>query len=1075
MTFERTPIARAVEDANDDPDRILEELDRHMDDAELLSKRELILGIVEGNINENGTVSQYDIARINEVITDKVNLRGLGSDEQVAGALNAIGENKAGIFRLVIGLLMGIAGISLMVYSFIQQNKDHDKTIQSIRDSTEAIKKNALSFKTVTISASTKPVITEEVIKLYGQIKDLWWQIVGEGATELPVRPEEFLKNTPYPWNQKTKSVSNIVMTQIWRGETGKLRELSKGVEIITRDLAKCTDKVEKWFDDFTGHLTKGEPLPSNFPALEEMLYIKNPFGDKGQILSSLTASVLSRSQQAWPLRYKESELLPTGESALANFKTARDFNLILKGDGTYIADACIHAMDMGSKCADDIKRLGEMSTKMASRLKVMEDKAKDSLSKLQGMERGDYTVGLRKINGQIGDLNKLNEAIDRTVINGIRVAKHVEKFLAQSKHYDDLVSKMRYKAMVAGGEAEAAAGNNSFNLPGLNEFTGDTGGVHQLVPQQKPFQTSETLSQDDMPTAIITHEDERVLDQYVRDIDFELESVDKLQAIADRLHESGTISRSDVAEIEQAAPGLMALLPDQPNFTFRQSTVGYEAGLNAIGNHISAKGGIIAAIIAAIAAVVGFILTKIFGGGNGSGKESAGIPTPAPEVVSSNEQSKANANKIVNDAKARQREEGESKRKDELRQQEQKAARLADEARNAATEERKRQAAVELKALEEKRKAFEAANDKKAREDRIASPSTASDRIGSGSETLKALIFSVDKTDAHLPESVLNIYRQIVIKLLRYGSKDATIANQLCVAWLIGKQPSILSFTSKESINERYNTFVYAPDAVKRVKTACALLDGVGEKIDAISDLAKAAHDSATKFWSTKPETFRSMDDFNKAMSSTGLGDALAKIKERSTELEEEAKKIYPMRSELKYDFIDVTKSDKIMQANPIPVQLEALNAEYDKHTVPRSILNFRDSMKRLETKINEDGRHQDYHGGMRKHNYYMADNVYGSKGMSGDGSGRGVNLELRKKLLEDGMPSEVFAAIARVQREQIDYVNQAHRKIQGAVNSSAYVLGDLRRFYEVAVHAGKENVEYQNQLKKLIDEFKK
>lgn len=1071
MGFEQSELSRSIEQSQCDGDKILDEINRHIDDCDIAMRRETVLDIIEDNINENGTVSVYDIARINEVVPES-NLRNLGSDENVAAALNAIGENKAGLFRLVIGLLMGIAGIGMMVYGFIQQNKHHDDTISNIRSTTDALAKSALSFKTITITSSTKPVITEEVIKIYGKIKDLWWQSVGDGAPELPTRPEEFLKNPIYPWSQKTKDVQSIVITQLWSGQTPAIRKLASGLQDVAIDLAKSTQKVEKYLDDFSKHLAKGEPLPRNFPAPEEMFYIKNPFGE-GRILPSIREGLLEASQSAWPLRYKESELTNGAASKLASGHTAFQIGLTTRGLGAEIADSCTLAMDMGTNSADAIKEISELSTKMASRLKVLEDKAKDGLSKLEGMDRGDYNVTLKKINVQISELNKLSEVINRTIVNGTTMSKKISAFLTKMKHYDDLVSKMRYAAMKAGGEKKAA-GNNGIGFTfGLNSLDEQSTWVDDAVAQAASV-TKVAVDDPNDPTDIANSFDEAGLDKYLEEAELEITAVEKLRDIADRIHETGTISRADVNEIENAAPGLLSYMEDQPNFTFRPSTVGLEPALNALGSRISAKGGILAAIIAAILGVIGFIIAKVFGGKGGAGKDAPeGIPSPSPEVKATNESAKANADKELADAKRKWREEDDRKRKEQAREREERLAKLAEQASRASAEQA-RQIEAEKKKLEEESKKQAAARAIEERESRIMDPANASRIMGNQPQTADAYIFSIDKTDAHLPEPVLTIYRQIVKSLLRYGASEAIISKNLSVSWLLRMQPSIATFTSKENINTWYNTFIYAPDAVKRVKNACALLDGVGEKIDEISDLAAKAHNAAIAFWNKKPTEFRSMSQFNDAMASTGLGEALSKIKDRSAELQEMAAKINPVRSELKYNFIDVTKSDAIAKLNPIPVQIEALNAEYAKHTLPKGILKFRDSIESIQNKISKDDRHQDYHGGMRGSNFYMADNVYGSKGMSGKDNGRGVNLELRKKLIEAGMPAEVFAAIARVQREQIDYVNQAHRRIQGAVNNSAYVIGDLRRYYESAMSVGRDNVVYQERLSALIKAFK-
>lgn len=1072
MGFEQSELSRSIEQSQCDGDKILDEINRHIDDCDIAMRRETVLDIIEDNINENGTVSVYDIARINEVVPES-NLRNLGSDENVAAALNAIGENKAGLFRLVIGLLMGIAGIGMMVYGFIQKNKDHQATIDSIRASSDAIQKNTLQFKTTTISLSDKPVITDEVIAIYGKIKELWSQIVGDDGKPLTSSPEDFIKNPVYPITQKTKEINKIIQTKIWRGEVGDIKRLNAAVASLTSDLSATSNKVEKWFDAFLEHMTKGNPLPSQFPDFLEALYIKDPFTGKQSYPGGILEGFLTATQTAWPHRYPESSLTKAAQSDLVSVKTAYSMDLILKGGSANIADACTYAMEMGSNSAENIKRISELSTKIASRLKIAEDKAKHSLEKLEGMQRGDYKVHLTKVRTQLSDFNKLNEAIDRAIINGIAVGKQTDKFLKQLKAFDDLVSSMRFKAYKAAGEKKAA-GNNSIGYTfGLNSLDEQSTWVDDAVAQAASA-TKVAVDDPNDPTDIANSFDEAGLDKYLEEAELEITAVEKLRNIADRIHETGTISRADVNEIENAAPGLLSYMEDQPNFTFRPSTVGLEPALNALGSRISAKGGILAAIIAAILGVIGFIIAKVFGGKGGAGKDApGGIPSPSPEVKATNESAKANADKEIADAKRKWREEDDRKRKEQAREREERLAKLAEQASRASAEQA-RQIEAEKKKLEEETKKQAAARAIEERESRIMDPANASRIMGNQPQAADAYIFSIDKTDAHLPEPVLTIYRQIVKSLLRYGASEAIIAKNLSVSWLLRMQPSIATFTSKENINTWYNTFIYAPDAVKRVKNACALLDGVGEKIDEISDLAAKAHNAAIAFWNKKPTEFRSMAQFNEAMASTGLGEALSKIKDRSAELQEMAAKINPVRSELKYNFIDVTKSDAIAKLNPIPVQIEALNAEYAKHTLPKGILKFRDSIESIQNKISKDDRHQDYHGGMRGSNFYMADNVYGSKGMSGKDNGRGVNLELRKKLIEAGMPAEVFAAIARVQREQIDYVNQAHRRIQGAVNNSAYVIGDLRRYYESAMSVGRDNVVYQERLSALIKAFK-
>lgn len=1072
MGFEQSELSRSIEQSQCDGDKILDEISRHIDDCDIAMRRETILDIIEDNINENGTVSVYDIARINEVVPES-NLRNLGSDENVAAALNAIGSNKAGLFRIIVALLLGVAGIGMMVYGFIQQNKEHKATIDSIRSSSEAIKKNTLQFKTVTISLNDKPLINDEVISIYGKIKELWSQIVGPDGKSLTSSPEDFIKNPVYPISEKTKEINKIIQTKIWRGEVSDVRRLNLAVSSLTSDLSATSNKVEKWFDAFLEHMTKGRELPSQFPDFIEALYIKDPFTGKQTYPGGILESFLTATQTAWPHRYPESSLTKEASAELTAAKTAYSMDFILKGASANIADACTYAMEMGSNSAENIKRISELSTKIASRLKIAEDKAKHSLENLEGIYRGDYKVHLTKVRGQLSDFNKLNEAISRSIINGVAVGKQTDKFLKQLKAFDDLVSSMRYKAYKAAGEKKAA-GNNGIGFTfGLNSLDEQSTWVDDTIVQAASA-TKVSVEDPNDPTDIANAFDEAGLDKYLEEAELEITAVEKLRDIADRIQESGTISRADVNAIENAAPGLLSYMEDQPNFTFRPSTVGLEPALNALGDRISAKGGILAAIIAAILGVIGFIIAKVFGGNGGAGKAAPeGIPSPAPEVKTTNEAAKATADKEVEETKRKWREEDERKRKEWARENEERLARLAEQAREASAEQA-RQIEAEKKKIEEEQKKRAAERAEFERESRIMDPAKASDIIGSRPEAAKSYIFSIDKTDAHLPESVLVIYRQIVNSLLRYGSSDAVITKNLSVSWLLRMQPSIASFSNKESVNDWYNTFIYAPDAVKRVKTACALLDGVGEKIDEISDLTAKAHNAAVKFWSKKPTEFRSVSDFNDAMSSTGLGDALSKLKERSVELQELTGKINPVRAELKYNFIDVTKSDAIAKMNPIPVQIDALNTEYAKHTLPSSILKFRDSMENIQKKISNEDRHQDYHGGMRGSNFYMADNVYGSKGLSGKDNGRGVNLELRKKLIEAGMPAEVFASIARIQREQIDFVNQAHRRIQGAVNSSAYVLGDLRRFYEAAVSRGHDNVKYQEQLKSLIDAFR-
>lgn len=1058
MDFGLNELTRSIDESNAESDRILKTIDDEMDALNTFHNRELILDIVESNINENGTVSVYDIARINEIAPES-GLRNLGPDEKVAAALNAIGSNKAGIFRLIIGLLMGVAGIGMMVYGFVQQNKDRQATIDSIRASSDAIKKNALQFKTATISLNDKPLINDEVIGIYGKIKELWVQIVGPDSKPLDATPSDFIKNPVYPITQKTKEINKIIQTKIWRGEVDDVKRLNAAVASLTSDLSATSNKVEKWFDAFLEHMTKGNPLPSQFPDFLEALYIKDPFTGKQSYPGGILEGFLTATQTAWPHRYPESSLTKAAQSDLTSVKTAYSMDLILKGGSANIADACAYAMDMGSNSAENIKRISELSTKIASRLKIAEDKAKHSLEKLEGMDRGDYKVHLTKVRGQLSDFNKLNEAIDRAIINGIAVGKQTDKFLKQLKAYDDLVSSMRYKAYKAAGEKKAA-GNNGYTF-GLNSVDGESTWLEDTLSQPAP--TPDDNAGD--PTDVANAFDEVALDQYLDNAELEISSIEKLAEIADRLDESGTISRADVAEIEAAAPGLLSYMEDQPNFTFRPSTIGLEPALNAIGDRITAKGGILAAIIAAIIAVIGYIISKIFGGSKGAGKEVGGIQTPSAEVVEINQKAKASAEKTVAavrfswEAKAQQRRD-ESERK--LREQRARAA-------EAAT----KQAAEELKRVEAEEKKRQAEWDRHQREQRITSPESL--RYGEVNDARNLnYIYSVDKSDAHLPEKVIAAYNDLVRLMLRNGSIELPYIKDLCLSWLIAKQPSILSFYSPSSVNEYYNTFVFAPDALARVKRACGLCDGVGERILEISDMAHDAHRKAITFWNKQPRKFRSMSDFNQAMADTGFGEALAKVKERSTQLDADTKAITPVRSELKYNFIDVTNPENLMAADPIPTGLSSLSAEYGKESLPASIFKFRDSMGKISKLMDEEKRHQGYNGGMRKNGgFYLADNVYGSAGITGKGTGRGVNLALRKELMGDGMPAEVFAAIARVEREQVDFINQAHRKIQGAVNSTAYVVGDLRRYYESAVNLSRNNVVYQEKLATLIKTF--
>lgn len=1063
MGFEQSELSRSIEQSQCDGDKILDEISRHIDDCDIAMRRETILDIIEDNINENGTVSVYDIARINEVVPES-NLRNLGSDENVAAALNAIGSNKAGLFRIIVALLLGVAGIGMMVYGFIQQNKDHKATIDSIRSSSEAIQKNTLQFKTVTISLNDKPLINDEVIGIYGKIKELWAQIVGPDGKSLDSIPSDFIKNPVYPISEKTKEINKIIQTKIWRGEVGDIKRLNAAVASLTSDLSATSNKVEKWFDAFLEHMTKGNPLPSQFPDFLEALYIKDPFTGKQSYPGGILEGFLTATQTAWPHRYPESSLTKAAQSDLVSVKTAYSMDLILKGGSANIADACTYAMEMGSNSAENIKRISELSTKIASRLKIAEDKAKHSLEKLEGMQRGDYKVHLTKVRTQLSDFNKLNEAINRAIINGIAVGKQTDKFLKQLKAYDDLVSSMRYKAYKAAGEKKAA-GNNGIGFTfGLNSLDEQSTWVDDAVAQAASA-TKVAVDDPNDPTDIANSFDEAGLDKYLEEAELEITAVEKLRDIADRIHETGTISRADVNEIENAAPGLLSYMEDQPNFTFRPSTVGLEPALNALGNRISAKGGILAAIIAAILGVIGFIIAKVFGGKSGAGKEVGGIQTPSPEVKEVTEKAKAAGTKAVTDVKTKWEAHAQQRQRELARDLEERRARAAE----IAT----KQAAEELKKAEEAAKQRQAEWDRRAREDRIHNPAT----LGYGdinNEHAKNYIYSVDKTDAHLPEKVISAYNDVVRLMLRNGARELPFIKDLCLSWLVAKQPSILAFSSPSNVNEYYNTFIFAPDALARVKRACGLCDGVGERILEVSNLTQDAHRKAITFWSKKPREFRSMDDFNQAMAASGFGEALAKVKELSNQLDADTKAISPMRAELKYNFVDVTKPDELLHADPIPKGLDSLSTEYGKESLPKSILKFRDAINEIAKKMDEESRHQSYDGGTRKNGgFYLANNVYGSAGVSGNGTGRGVNLSLRKELMDAGMPAEVFAAIARVEREQVDFVNQAHRKIQGAVNSTAYVVGDLRRHYESAVSLSRNNVTYQEKLATLIKTF--
>lgn len=1057
MNFEQSELSRSIEQSQLNDDEVIERLTRHMDDCDIAMRRENILDIVEDNINQNGTVSIYDIARVRE-IAPQSSLAAMGSDVEVAAALNAISSDKSTIFRLIISLLLGVAGISMMVYGFIQDNKDRQATIDSIRSSTEAIKKNAATFKTTTISLNDTPVVTDEVIKLYGEIKESWMKIAGPDAKPLTQSPLEFIKTPEYPISQKTAQINRVMQNKIWRGDVGDIKRLNGAVKSIASDLAATSNKVEKWFDAFLEHMTKGNPLPRQFPDFIEALYIKNPFTGKESYPGGVLEDLLTASQTAWPLRYPESSLTKAAQAELTAAKTAYSLDFILKGSGAAIADACTYALEMGTDSADNIKAISELSTKIATRLKVSEDKSKSSLEKLEGMERGDYKVQLTKIRSELNAFNKLNEALDRTIVNGIAVSKQVDSFLRQVKHYDDLVSKMRFAAYKAAAEKKAAGNNSIGHTFGLNRFDDETTWVDDAVAQLATNPTPVTDDNPNEPTGIANAFDEAGLDHYLEEAELEISTAEKLRDIADRLSETGTISRADVSEIEAAAPGLLSYMGEQPNFTFRPSTIGLEPALNAIGSRISAKGGIIAAIIAAIIAVIGYIISKIFGGAKGTGKEVGGIQTPPPEVKAIVEQSAQVITKALDEAKSNFNVKLERRRVEAQRERE---------------EVRARGNAEEVGQAEAKAKKLQAEWDRKGREDRVRDPSSA----GYGdvvNENNKAYIYSVDKTDAHLPEKVLNAYNEVVRLTLRNGARELPFIKDYCMSFMVGKKPSIFAFESPSNVEEYYNSFVYAPDALTRIKRACGLCDGVGERILNVSDLSADAHRKAVKFWSMKPREFRSMNDFNQAMANSGLGEAMAKVKELAAQLEEDIKAISPVRAELKFKFIDTTKPDAMLYADPIPKSLDSLKSEYGMDSLPKSIFKFRDSMNEINKKMDEEERHQSYDGGTRKNGgFYLADNVYGSAGLSGKGSGRGVDLELRKELMGAGMPAEVFAAIARVEREQVDFVNQAHRKIQGAVNSTAYVIGDMRRYYEAAVSLSRKNVTYQEKLAALIKAF--
>lgn len=595
-------------DNTSDNDSVLNEMDQEitviaakMNDLEIDIRRQEVFDLVETRIDENQAVDIYDVVRAGEAspgILDGVD-KIQGSENQIAAANNALTNGVISPLRVIVGILMMIAGIGLMVYSFIRQKKDSDKFISSLQKASDDIKKNPLGIRIVPIDLTTGVEKREyyrqlekdsACVKAFEQIKIVYQRIMKKPLT---VSINDFYAKpiNLFEGGEGSDETNKVTSSIFWeQSASTDLTKLKAYLEKLTLQLKAGVGDIGKYIEKYAAALAKGEALPKELDVDISALVRLSTLKGQSEIPYVLKTTLTDEIQRLYPLEYPEKDL---NESAKMDLTVRRSgFLKTIKVRSPELVDNALNSVEIGLKIGDEAaKTNAEMSEeihKLTEKLKTLKLDGKQ-LNKLDGMSRGDYRVVKNKLEALLKDIGVIEQAISKAILSTVSYAQLTGSVVINLRDYAQHWDSLRDAAKIY---ADSSAGKDGAKkAEGLNDYRDSDFYLESL--------------QSGLNANVIDAEDINII------ANREQEKQQRLQVIHDRVKASGLISRADIKEAEAIEPALLSDLPERPVFTFNPSTVGYDAGLNAMGEKL--KGfGIFVVFLFGIAAILLTVLALI-------------------------------------------------------------------------------------------------------------------------------------------------------------------------------------------------------------------------------------------------------------------------------------------------------------------------------------------------------------------------------------------------------------------------------------------------------------------------------
>lgn len=600
--------------ARDEADLILDEMDQEitavaakMADLEIDLRRQEVFDIVEARINENQAVDIYDVARAGEVSpgvlngVDKIQ----GSENQVAAANNALSKGAASPLRVIIGILMMIAGVGLMIWSFVRQKKDSELFREALQKASDDIKKNPLGIRIVPADPATGVDVRKyysqlekdpECVKIFDALKKVYLRIMKKPMTldinEFYAKPINLFE-TGRADEETNKVTSSIFWEQTAAAD---IAELKAYLEKLTLQLKAGTSDIGKYIEKYAAALEKGEALPKELDIDIGAMFKLSSLNGPSEIPYSLKTKFTEDIQRLFPLEYPSGELSTSAQTDLLVRRSG--FLKTIKVRSSDMVDNALKSVEVGlgigAEAAKTNAEMSEEITKLTNKLKTLKLDGKQ-LDKLDGMSRGDYRVVKNKLEALLKDIGVIEQTISKAILSTISYAQMTGTVVINLRDYAEYWDKLVNAAKIYA--SSNAGSDGAKKAEGLNDY------------RENDYYF------DDFQNAI----SDNVIDEVdVNAIaDREQDKQQRLQAIHDRVKETGLISRADIKEAEEIEPSLLSDLPERPVFTFQPSTVGYEAGLNSIGEKLKGFGIFvvflfgIAAILLTVLAVIGKLASR--------------------------------------------------------------------------------------------------------------------------------------------------------------------------------------------------------------------------------------------------------------------------------------------------------------------------------------------------------------------------------------------------------------------------------------------------------------------------------